>query len=478
MRSVRFNTLRNRLVLLSLAITAFTVGFTYAYVAPQLESNLTQNRLDRLRERAAQQSEELGLALTGNASQAQLDATVDRSARIGDSDIAIVKLHSADPQTPQPPRVISSSTASANQVPSGWSLDASSGATTTRIEMKDGVRYVSIAVPIPSTTPAWVIEYTQSLDDIDDTVALVKEKILIAGLIAIAIALGVGYYAARSISRRVERLETAALKVAAGDFANPIQVDSSDEIGELAKTFNEMQRRLGDLERARRQFIANASHELRTPIFSLSGFIELLDTDDPDPAERAEFIRTMREQSDRLIKLTADLLDLSRLDAGAMEIQPGPVNLATITRDLAREFGPTADQRGSRLEVRTPDQAPIALADQERVRQIIRILLDNALSHTPEGTKVTMTSYQQKTRPEITVSDEGPGIPGRVRTKMFDRFFTGESAKGSGLGLSIASELAHRMDGHITATTEKGFTAFTLDLPPAGELDENGRVEA
>jgi two-component system, OmpR family, sensor kinase len=230
-----------------------------------------------------------------------------------------------------------------------------------------------------------------------------------------------------------------------------------------------MQRRLAELDSARKQFIANASHELRTPIFSLGGFVELLEEEDPSPQERAEFVHTMRQQIDRLTKLTADLLDLSQLDAGALVMKAHSVDLGSLAREVAQEFGPRADRRGSRLELRTPDQPAIARADPDRVRQIIRILLDNALTHTPEGTKVTVTTYSANRRAELTVSDEGTGIPKRVQGRVFERFYTADSAGGSGLGLAIARELALRMEGRIEIASSKRFTAFTLDLPPDRE---------
>ncbi len=226
-----------------------------------------------------------------------------------------------------------------------------------------------------------------------------------------------------------------------------------------------MQRRLAELDSARKQFIANASHELRTPIFSLGGFVELLEDEDPSPEERAEFVHTMREQIVRLTKLTADLLDLSQLDAGAVAMKSNNVDLGTLAREVAREFGPRADRRGSRLELRTPEEPVIASADPDRVRQVIRILLDNALTHTPEGTKVTVTTYSVNRRAELTVSDDGPGIPRRVHSRIFERFYTADSAGGSGLGLAIARELAQRMEGRVAIASSKRFTAFTLDLP-------------
>ena len=265
----------------------------------------------------------------------------------------------------------------------------------------------------------------------------------------------------------MKRIEDAARKVADGDFATRIPVDSSGQLGQLARTFNEMQRRLAELDSARKQFIANASHELRTPIFSLGGFVELLDEEDPSPEERAEFVRTMREQIERLTKLTTDLLDLSQLDAGGIVMAIDSVDLSALARDVAREFGARADLHGSRLELRTPDRPVIAVADPERVRQIIRILLDNALTHTPEGTKVTVTIYSVNHRAELTVSDDGTGIPQRVQKRIFERFYTADSGGGSGLGLAIARELAQRMDGRISITSSRRFTAFTLDLPLA-----------
>ena len=289
----------------------------------------------------------------------------------------------------------------------------------------------------------------------------------IAGAIAIVLATMIGLYYAQAAASNIASLQEAARKVADGNFETTIPLAAAGQLGQLARTFNEMQRRLAELDSARKQFIANASHELRTPIFSLGGFVELLEDEDPSPEERAEFVRTMRQQIERLTKLTVDLLDLSQLDAGAMEIQARSVDLGSVAREVTREFGARADLRGSRLQLRTPEQPAIARGDPDRVRQIIRILLDNALTHTPEGTEVTVTTYSVNNRAELTVSDEGPGIPQRVQSRIFERFYTADSAGGSGLGLAIASELAQRMEGRITISSSRRFTAFTLDLPPA-----------
>jgi signal transduction histidine kinase len=328
-----------------------------------------------------------------------------------------------------------------------------------------GNRIIFVAVAIAAGTTLMIYAYTAAIGGAGSGSSEVQAQILAGGVLAVILAAAGGSYYAYIASRNIRRLQDAARKVADGNFETPIPISSVGQFGQLARTFNEMQRRLAELDSARKQFIANASHELRTPIFSLGGFVELLEEEDPSPEERAEFVHTMRQQIVRLTKLTADLLDLSQLDAGAVAMKSNNVDLGSLAREVAREFGPRADRRGSRLELRTPDLPVIASADADRVRQVIRILLDNALTHTPEGTKVTVTTYSVNRRAELTVSDDGPGIPRRVHSRIFERFYTADSAGGSGLGLAIARELAQRMEGRVAIASSKRFTAFTLDLP-------------
>jgi signal transduction histidine kinase len=326
-----------------------------------------------------------------------------------------------------------------------------------------GNRIVAVSVAIAAGTTLMIYGYTVAVGGSGTGEA--KAQILAGGGLAVILAAAGGSYYAYVASRNIRRLQDAARKVADGNFETPIPISSVGQFGQLARTFNDMQRRLAELDSARKQFIANASHELRTPIFSLGGFVELLEDEDPSPEERAEFVHTMREQIARLTKLTADLLDLSQLDAGAVAMKNSNVDLGSLAREVTREFGPRADRHGSRLELRTPDLPVIASADPDRVRQVIRILLDNALTHTPEGTKVTVTTYSVNRRAELTVSDDGPGIPRRAHSRIFERFYTADSAGGSGLGLAIARELSQRMQGRVAIASSKRFTAFTLDLP-------------
>jgi two-component system, OmpR family, sensor kinase len=314
---------------------------------------------------------------------------------------------------------------------------------------------------------ARVAFYSIGFEDVQATVAFVRERVLIATAGAFVIALLGGFFVAMRLGRRVGRLERAARHVAQGRFMDPLPVTSKDEIGQLTETFNRMQQQLRQVDVARKEFIATASHELRTPIFSLGGFVELLQDEDLDEATRREFLETMGEQVERLQKLSVDLLDLSRLDSGSVELHTEPVDLAELTRSVAGEFHPRLAEHGTDLILDVPDEGPNASCDRERVAQIMRILLDNALRHTPEGTDVTVSATRYNGAAELTVADTGPGLPAGARAKVFERFFTGDAARGAGLGLAIARELAERMDGRLVLSTEHGSTVFTLELPTA-----------
>jgi signal transduction histidine kinase len=266
-------------------------------------------------------------------------------------------------------------------------------------------------------------------------------------------------------ARRLRRLERAADRIAGGDFGAPVEDPGKDEVGQLAAAFERMRQRLARLENARREFIANASHELRTPLFSLGGFLELMSDEDLDPATQAEFMATMREQVARLTKLATDLLDLSRLDAGRLTVQREHVDLSSLAEVLADEFRAVALSTGHDLAVENGVETS-ALGDEERALQIGRILVENALIHTPPGTPVRIRTERRNGSALLAVEDEGPGIPPEHTGQVFERFYRveGSVASGSGLGLAIARELAELMGGSVELDTSSGRTVFALVL--------------
>jgi signal transduction histidine kinase len=324
---------------------------------------------------------------------------------------------------------------------------------------RGGSSFAEVAVPDGNGT---ILLYAASLQATLKNVDLVRSRLLWAGLVALGLAVLVGWGAASAFARRIRRLERAADRIAGGHFDEPVVDLGRDEVGELATAFDRMRVRLAQFDDARRAFIANASHELRTPIFSVGGFLELLREDDLDADTRAEFVEAMAEQMGRLSKLAVDLLDLSRLDAGGMRIELEPVSLDHVVRDLGEELGGLAARRDHGLEV-TVESPGAALADRERVLQVGRALVDNALVHTPPGTHVRLVADGSRLR----VEDDGPGILAEHREQIFARFtrLDGSRASGSGLGLAIARELAERMGGELRLESGAGRTVFVLDLP-------------
>jgi signal transduction histidine kinase len=326
-------------------------------------------------------------------------------------------------------------------------------------------RYAEVAT---SLGQPYVLLLSASLHDSLANIHLVRHRLLIAGLIALVASLVVGYGAATMFARRLRRLEQAAERIAAGDFSEPVSDTGRDEVGELARAFERMRERLAGLERARREFIANASHELRTPLFSLGGFLELLENEDLDPQTQREFLATMREQIDRLTKLATDLLDLSRVDAGRIHVEADVVDLGSLARTLADEFH--AVGLSSDHEIEVIDRAsPSVVGDEERALQIGRILVENAIVHTPPGTTVRLSTARRNGTALLTVEDDGPGIPAKDVPHVFDRFYRveGSAASGSGLGLAIARELATVMGGNVELHVSPGRTIFALVLPVA-----------
>jgi signal transduction histidine kinase len=323
-------------------------------------------------------------------------------------------------------------------------------------------------------TPGTVILVTASLASQFQTIHVVKRRMLIAGLVALAVALAVGYGGAWAFARRIKRLERAAERISAGRFDEPVIDPSQDELGELARAFDRMRIRVAQLDDARRAFIANASHELRTPLFSLGGFLELMADEDLDEATRQEFLSAMREQVARLTKLATDLLDLSRLDAGRIGVERQTFALWPLAEAVAEEFSLVARSNEHPLEVVPGDDAR-AVGDPDRVLQIARLLVENAIVHTPAGTPVRVRVATEDGRAVLAVEDEGPGIPEGDAEQVFERFYRadGSRSSGSGLGLAIARELARLMGGTIELDSRPGRTVFALKLPTSsGEGDE------
>jgi signal transduction histidine kinase len=468
---IGLRSLRNRLAVAFGLIVLGAIGTIYLTVTPRLEERLQDQKLDRLQADARRYvGGKTGWASTyrGENENVLAETRVEGAAAAISAEILVLDLLSSGP---------SSLAGNVDSAPDGGisetdvrgvALDAVSSRRPVAATLSTGAgRQAVVAYPlIQNDKVEGIAVFADTLDEVEDNVDLIRRQILVSGGIALAVALLAGYLVARALSQRVGRLEQAARKVAAGDFSNPIRADSDDELGQLAAAFDDMQNQLARLDRARKQFIASASHELRTPIFSLGGFLELLADEDLDEETRRQFLEQLRGQVDRMRKLATELLDLSRLEAGALELRPEPTDVGQLAREVAGEFTPAAQRHDSRVRLDLPDD-PIELdCDPERVAQVLRILLDNALVHTPAGTGVRVSAARRNGHVRLEVSDLGLGIKRQNMPHIFEPFFTSnEEAQGAGLGLAIARELAERMQGRLTVRSVPGSTTFSLVLP-------------
>ncbi len=454
--------IRVRLAVGVLVVVCGALFAAYLIVVPSLEKRLVDAKLAELQRNAATIA--AGYATRDFREPLSLDSFTKSAAFTFDARVSIFEVIG-------PPVSVSSLADSADVEINAMARDGIALATAStgrpargRVE-RAGREYAEVAAPLAGA--GRVLLLSASLGDQLSTVHLVQRRLLYATLAAFLIALALGSAAAASHARRIRRLERAAERIAEGTFDEPVVDAGDDELGELARTFDRMRIQLAQLDSARRAFVAHASHELRTPLFALGGFLELLEDEEVDEETRRSFLATMHEQVQRLTKLTTDLLDLSRIDAGGMRVEHEDVSLAEVVRTVVDELRGLAEGRDQQLE---PDATDTwALGDEARVLQIARALVGNALLHTPAGTRVIVRSSPGAGVARLEVEDNGPGIPSDETRRIFDRFYRVEEgrASGSGLGLAIARELAERMGGGVRVSSRPGRTVFTLELETA-----------
>jgi signal transduction histidine kinase len=287
---------------------------------------------------------------------------------------------------------------------------------------------------------------------------------------AVILALAMVQFLARGMTSPLREMASAAQAMAKGDYSRRVTATSKDEVGRLGEAFNRMAADLAEVDRMRRDLVANVSHELRTPISALQAVLENLvdEVERPDPV----VLKRMLGQVERLGGLVNQLLDLSRLESGAIPLRSRTFSVADLLKTAADESG---------LQARGPDGVVVEVSvvpadlevygDPERVHQVVANLLDNAIAHSPPGGGVRMEASRNGGVARIEVRDEGPGIPSDEAARVFERFYRSDSARSSregssGLGLAIARWIVDLHGGDIRVdTTYSDGCNMVVELP-------------
>jgi len=299
------------------------------------------------------------------------------------------------------------------------------------------------------------------------------------GLAAGALALGMIQFLAHGMTSPLREMVGAAQAMARGDYERRVTASSRDEVGELARAFNRMAAELAEVERMRRDLVANVSHELRTPISALQAVLENVEDGvvNPEP----ETIRAMLRQVQRLGSLVSQLLDLSKLESGAVPLVESDFNLNELIEQVVEEVRLQTDQLGAKrvsFTVRIEPHDLIVHGDAERLHQVLVNLVDNAVRHSPPGGTVALAGHSDGHKVAVEVLDDGPGIPEEEAARVFDRFYRLDHARaqsdgGSGLGLSIARWIVDLHDGDIRAEARSPHgcrMVVELPVPSAARL--------
>jgi two-component system OmpR family sensor kinase len=309
----------------------------------------------------------------------------------------------------------------------------------------------------------------------------VASRFLQAGLVTLVISIVLALLIARSIARPLQRMTAATEEIARGNYDQTLDITSPDEVGRLAASFNTMTHEVKASRQAQRDFVANVSHELKTPLTSIQGFSQaILDGTADDEVNRHRAVEIISNETNRMSRLVDELLDLARIESGQIKMLREPVDLTKILESCVEKFDLQAKEGNVALVLDAPG-LPLVTGDKDRLAQVFTNLLANALKHTPAEGKVTVRAQEiEKTRVgratqssavEITVTDTGMGIPPADLEHIFERFYQVDKSRagkdrGVGLGLTIAKQIIELHEGTIKVESVRDLgTKFTVALP-------------
>jgi signal transduction histidine kinase len=297
-----------------------------------------------------------------------------------------------------------------------------------------------------------------------------------AGSIAIVLAVILAIVISNSVARPLQRASTAATAIASGDYGHQVPEKGPAEVQELAHSLNQMAQRVQQTQHTQRDFLANVSHELKTPLTSIQGYAQaIVDGAAAQPGYAANVIFS---EASRMHRLVEDLLDLARIESGETPLNMSHVRLADLLASVVKHLALRAEEKHIHL-IHRIDAIPSITGDNDRLAQVFTNLIDNALTHTPTGGTVSISAHSVNRGIEVVIADTGKGIPPAELERIFERFYQVDKSrartplKGTGLGLTITKEIIEAHGGTILAASVEGQgTKFRVWLPLARHSDE------
>lgn len=319
--------------------------------------------------------------------------------------------------------------------------------------------------------PIGAVFLSASLHEVYLILADIRMLLFWTTVLAVFMVTAASFLVARRFSEPLGTLTVAAQNMAAGDLDQKIKITSKDEIGRLAKQFNIMAERINYMTRNLKAFAANVSHELRTPLTTLSVLIQSLKDHDMEPEQRQDFLEDLEQQTERLINLVTDLLELTKLEHVKIKEQGKQFSLRNILLEIIEQMSPWFDRANIKFSHDIPVAVLMISGAPGQIRQVFYNLLDNAIKYTNPGGKVSITAWEETDTVEVKVGDSGKGIPPSEQKFIFERFYRVDSSRsrdegGMGLGLAIAREIVEVHGGKINVkSTEGEGSIFHVILP-------------
>lgn len=332
---------------------------------------------------------------------------------------------------------------------------------------------IIVAAPlVANNAPAAVFLYTP-ITGVNQAVQAIDRLLILSLVFGTMTATILGFFIARGLTHPLADISKAAARFAGGDYTARTAATGKDEVGKLGQTFNTMADSLAKIEQNRRDFLANVSHELKTPVASIQALAEALQDGVAGPQDEKRYLATIVSETGRIDHILHDLLNLSLLEAGELSVIPERLDLAAY---LARDTGKYEQllaPRNLSIRLDVPASLPPVLADGGRLAQILTNLIANAVRYSPDGGVIAIAARPAADKVAVAVSDNGPGIPAGDQPYIFDRFYRVDKSRsrsggGTGLGLAITLNLVRAMGGDITVDSPPGAGAtFTFTLPVA-----------